>query len=136
MKGKKCCSSGPEASYQIEAIISIDERGQMVLPKETRAKVGIQAGDTELAEDGGEPGEERRAECEQQPGGLCVHVGWPVRHRDGDSSLRKYPMAARLTMQNAAPAANVAAAPQRCHSSPATALAANTARPPSKLNMP
>ena len=46
-KGKKCCASqrDPKASYQIEAIITIDERGQMVLPKETRAKAGIRAGD-------------------------------------------------------------------------------------------
>lgn len=44
-KGKKCCPSQPAASYQIEAIISIDERGQMVLPKETRAKAGFRAGD-------------------------------------------------------------------------------------------
>ena len=35
----------PEVSYQIEAIITIDERGQMVLPKETRARAGIRAGD-------------------------------------------------------------------------------------------
>ncbi len=45
MKGKKCCPSLPAASYRIEAIISIDERGQMVVPKETRARAGIRAGD-------------------------------------------------------------------------------------------
>ena len=47
VKGKKCCAPqrGPETSYQIEAVITIDERGQMVLPKETRAKAGIRAGD-------------------------------------------------------------------------------------------
>ena len=46
-KSKKCCASQPEAkiSHQIEAIITIDERGQMVLPKETRARAGIRAGD-------------------------------------------------------------------------------------------
>ena len=46
-KNKKCCAmaSGPKGSYQVEAIITIDERGQMVLPKETRAKAGIRAGD-------------------------------------------------------------------------------------------
>ncbi len=43
-KERKCCGSQP-ASYQIEAIISVDERGQMVLPKEARTKAGIQAGD-------------------------------------------------------------------------------------------
>ena len=44
-KGKKCCTSESAASYRIEAIISIDERGQMVIPKEARAKAGIQADD-------------------------------------------------------------------------------------------
>ncbi len=37
-------SKGP-ISHQIEAIITIDQRGQMVLPKETRDKAGIRAGD-------------------------------------------------------------------------------------------
>jgi AbrB family looped-hinge helix DNA binding protein len=32
-------------SHQIEAIITIDQRGQMVLPKETRDRAGIRAGD-------------------------------------------------------------------------------------------
>jgi antitoxin PrlF len=42
----RCCSQGGTAvSNQIEAIISVDERGQMVLPKETRARAGIKAGD-------------------------------------------------------------------------------------------
>ena len=30
---------------QVEAVTSIDERGQMVLPKEIREKAGIRAGD-------------------------------------------------------------------------------------------
>ena len=30
---------------QVEAVTSIDERGQMVLPKEIRDKAGIRAGD-------------------------------------------------------------------------------------------
>ncbi|MDD5190166.1 MAG: HgcAB-associated protein [Dehalococcoidales bacterium] len=30
---------------QVESIITVDERGQMVLPKETRAKAGIKPGD-------------------------------------------------------------------------------------------
>lgn len=37
MKGNTCC--------KVEAIVSIDERGQMVLPKELREKAGIHAGD-------------------------------------------------------------------------------------------
>jgi AbrB family looped-hinge helix DNA binding protein len=43
----KCCESSKKCrvSNQIEAIVAVDERGQMVLPKETRAKAGIKAGD-------------------------------------------------------------------------------------------
>lgn len=36
-KNKSCCA--------VEAIITVDERGQMVLPKDFRAKAGIKAGD-------------------------------------------------------------------------------------------
>lgn len=36
-KGFGCC--------HIESVVSVDERGQMVLPKEIRAKANIQAGD-------------------------------------------------------------------------------------------
>jgi len=36
-KGASCCA--------IEAVVAVDERGQMVLPKELRAKAGIKAGD-------------------------------------------------------------------------------------------
>jgi len=46
-KSKTCCASNRKGrvSNQIEAIITIDDRGQMVLPKDTRAKAGIKAGD-------------------------------------------------------------------------------------------
>ena len=46
-KSKKCCNpaGGSPVSNQIEAIITVDERGQMVLPKETRARAGIRGGD-------------------------------------------------------------------------------------------
>ena len=36
---------GPGATYRIEAIVSVDERGQMVLPKELRERAGIGPGD-------------------------------------------------------------------------------------------
>ncbi len=36
-KGAGCCA--------IEAIVTVDERGQMVLPKELRARAGIKPGD-------------------------------------------------------------------------------------------
>jgi antitoxin PrlF len=42
-----CCS--PAGNLQpcckVESVISVDERGQMVLPKEIREKAGIHAGD-------------------------------------------------------------------------------------------
>ncbi len=37
MKGMECC--------KIESVVTVDERGQMVLPKELRDKAGIGAGD-------------------------------------------------------------------------------------------
>ncbi len=36
-KNASCCA--------VEAIVTVDERGQMVLPRELRVKMGIQAGD-------------------------------------------------------------------------------------------
>ena len=38
-----CCSTS--GGFSVEAVISVDERGQMVLPKELRARAGIKAGD-------------------------------------------------------------------------------------------
>jgi antitoxin PrlF len=41
-----CCSASPgEPCCKVEAMLTIDERGQMVLPKEIRDKAGIRAGD-------------------------------------------------------------------------------------------
>ncbi len=42
-----CCApgGGNESSYKVESIISVDERGQMVLPKELRDKAHIRSGD-------------------------------------------------------------------------------------------
>ncbi len=46
--GKESCS-GPACKKmsccKVEALISVDERGQMVLPKEIRDKAGIHTGD-------------------------------------------------------------------------------------------
>jgi antitoxin PrlF len=47
MKGK----TSPAASipgceeYRVESIVTVDDRGQMVLPKDIREKAGIKAGD-------------------------------------------------------------------------------------------
>jgi AbrB family looped-hinge helix DNA binding protein len=41
-----CCPMpGPAGRCCVEAIVSVDERGQMVLPKELRTRAGIQPGD-------------------------------------------------------------------------------------------
>ena len=47
IKRESCC--GPAAKRagccKVESLISVDDRGQMVLPKEVRDKAGIRAGD-------------------------------------------------------------------------------------------
>jgi antitoxin PrlF len=46
VKKESCC--GPAALQgccKVEALVSVDERGQMVLPKEARDKANIHAGD-------------------------------------------------------------------------------------------
>ena len=41
-----CAAKGMKTSCcQVESIISVDDRGQTVLPKEVRARAGIQSGD-------------------------------------------------------------------------------------------
>ncbi|MBI2425369.1 MAG: AbrB/MazE/SpoVT family DNA-binding domain-containing protein [Candidatus Hydrogenedentes bacterium] len=47
MAKKQCCSpvTLPDGGFQVEAVLSVDERGQMILPKEFRTKAGIQPGD-------------------------------------------------------------------------------------------
>jgi antitoxin PrlF len=42
-KSENYCEPG--GCCKVEAVISVDERGQMVLPKELRDKAGIKAGD-------------------------------------------------------------------------------------------
>ena len=46
-KNKYCCLPAGEkrSCCKVEALVSVDERGQMVLPKETRDKANIHAGD-------------------------------------------------------------------------------------------
>ncbi len=40
-----CCEAGMMSCCKVESIVSVDERGQMVLPKEIREKAKIKAGD-------------------------------------------------------------------------------------------
>ena len=47
-KSQECC--GPDKrvereQYSVEAIVSVDDRGQMVLPKEDRQRFGLMPGD-------------------------------------------------------------------------------------------
>jgi antitoxin PrlF len=40
-----CCKPDSQSCCRVESLIPIDERGQMVLPKELRERAGIKAGD-------------------------------------------------------------------------------------------
>jgi len=42
MEEKKCCAP---MEYQVEGIATIDERGQLVIPKQVRQSAGIEPGD-------------------------------------------------------------------------------------------
>ena len=45
-KGESCCASeAQETCCTVESLITVDERGQMVLPKELRERAKIRAGD-------------------------------------------------------------------------------------------
>ncbi len=44
-KDEACCELAVGTCCKVEALVSVDERGQMVLPKELREKAGIRAGD-------------------------------------------------------------------------------------------
>ncbi|UCH89008.1 MAG: AbrB/MazE/SpoVT family DNA-binding domain-containing protein [Thermoplasmata archaeon] len=46
-KDDPCCGpmEGPMSCCSVEGFVSVDERGQMVLPKDIREKAGIKAGD-------------------------------------------------------------------------------------------
>lgn len=39
------CGCTPSSGCRVEAVLSVDERGQMVLPKDMREKAGIKTGD-------------------------------------------------------------------------------------------
>jgi antitoxin PrlF len=45
MVKKESCGCGPAECCKVEAVVSVDERGQMVLPKDIRDKAEIKAGD-------------------------------------------------------------------------------------------
>jgi antitoxin PrlF len=41
---EKCCEVNNN-DFELEAVISFDERGQLILPKDVRAKFGLEAGE-------------------------------------------------------------------------------------------
>ena len=41
----KPCGCSPASGCKVEAVLSVDDRGQMVLPKDIREKAGIKTGD-------------------------------------------------------------------------------------------
>ncbi len=50
MSEEPCCGNGESVagtpmSIRIEAVASVDDRGQMVIPKAVRDRMGLQAGD-------------------------------------------------------------------------------------------
>lgn len=44
-----CAPGGKSAGCRVEAVVSVDERGQMVLPKELRERAGIKPSDKLVA---------------------------------------------------------------------------------------
>ncbi len=58
----ECCGDGPlkgrSNRFTVEAVVSVDERGQMVIPKAVRDRLGLKAGDKlalTILESGGRP---------------------------------------------------------------------------------
>jgi len=44
-KGESCCATPTIGSCKVESLVTVDDRGQMVLPKELRDRAGIKGGD-------------------------------------------------------------------------------------------
>lgn len=44
-ESESCCQPGEASSCSVESILTIDERGQMVLPKDIRERAEIKPGD-------------------------------------------------------------------------------------------
>ncbi|MGE5285528.1 MAG: HgcAB-associated protein HgcC [Actinomycetota bacterium] len=44
-KGGTCCATPALGGCKVESLVAVDDRGQMVLPKELRDKAGIKGGD-------------------------------------------------------------------------------------------
>lgn len=44
-KGETCCAPPSLGGCKVESLVTVDDRGQMVLPKDLRDKAGIRGGD-------------------------------------------------------------------------------------------
>jgi AbrB family looped-hinge helix DNA binding protein len=44
-KGESCCPTPAFGGCRVESLVTVDDRGQMVLPKELRDRAGIKGGD-------------------------------------------------------------------------------------------
>ena len=44
-KGEPCCVTPAFGGCKVESLVTVDERGQMVLPKDIRDRAGIKGGD-------------------------------------------------------------------------------------------
>lgn len=44
-KDASCCPPGAFGSCRVDSLVPVDDRGQMILPKELREKAGIRGGD-------------------------------------------------------------------------------------------
>ena len=45
VKGESCCATPAFGGCKVESLVTVDERGQMVLPKDLRDRAGIKGGD-------------------------------------------------------------------------------------------
>jgi antitoxin PrlF len=45
VKDEPCCATPAFGGCKVESLVTVDERGQMVLPKELRDRAGIKGGD-------------------------------------------------------------------------------------------
>jgi AbrB family looped-hinge helix DNA binding protein len=44
-KGEPCCATPAFGGCKVESLVAVDDRGQMVLPKDLRDRAGIKGGD-------------------------------------------------------------------------------------------
>ena len=83
--GPDGCGCTPASGCKVEAVLSVDERGQMVLPKDVREKAGIQS-DDKLALISWERDGEVCCLALMKAGslsGMVKEILWPLLHESG-----------------------------------------------------